>query len=255
LVKKFVALYDLHYGYERKNGHKVALHDPKAMDLALRFTTDFQPDVIILGGDILDCGAISHHNKNKPGRTEGLRILSDGQECARTFIEPLNRIEGAKKVYITGNHEDWLQDLVDEQPALEGLVSLQSLLPLNDWTVIPQGEHFNLGKLSFVHGDQLAGGEHVAKSAVITAERNIRFGHHHTYQVYTKSSFLDYKNAKNGIAVPCLCTRTPKYGEGKANRWQQGINYGYVWPDGTFADQVSLIVNGRMVADGRLYTA
>ncbi len=251
--KKFVALFDLHFGYERKSGHKVALHDQRAMKIALDFVKDFAPNTLILGGDILDCGSISHHNRNKPGRTEGMRILADAKECTQQFIEPLNSLYIPNKVYIIGNHEDWLNDFTDENPSVEGLLDINNLLPLEDYKIIPQGGNYDLGKLTFVHGDSYGGGDHVAKAAVIAAERSIRFGHHHTYQSYTKTSSLNIKLGRTGVAVPCLCTRDPKYGEGKPNRWVQGLNFGYVLPDGSFNDYVAIIVNGRMVVNGKVY--
>ena len=82
--KRFIATYDLHYGFERKGGHKVALHDAKAWEAVLQFGRDFKPDTWIMGGDMLDCGVISHHNKGKPGRTEGLRLVSDAAEGRET---------------------------------------------------------------------------------------------------------------------------------------------------------------------------
>lgn len=254
-MNRFIATYDLHFGWERKNGHKVALHDLKAWNAVLKFAADFKPDTWIHGGDMLDCGAISHHNKSKPGRTEGLRLLADAEEGRKVFIDPVERIVGTKGalIYITGNHEDWLNDLTDEMPQLEGIVDLGTLLHLDKWRLIPQGGHYNLGKLTFVHGDQLSGGEHVAKAAVIAWERNIRFGHHHTVQLYTKTSPVAYKNAKTGMAIGCLCTKDPKYGEGKANRWGQGFLWGYVREGGYFNDYHSTIVEGSFTANGITY--
>ena len=256
-VKKFVYLVDLHYGYERKSGHKLALHDPRAMDLALQFVSDFKPDTLILGGDILDCGAVSHHNQGKPGRTEGMRIIADAKDCAREFIDPLNHSAYIPtKVYIIGNHEGWLTDAMEEQPQYEGMLDIDVLLPLGGWTIIPRGSHYNLGKMTFMHGDQLSGGEHVAKQAVTTFERSVRFGHFHTYQAFTKTTPIDNKLGKTGVCVPCLCKKDMAYAKGKPNRWVQGINFGYVFADGTYSDQVSLITNGRLVGpDGKVYKA
>ena len=136
------------------------------------------------------------------------------------------------------------------------MFDIRKLLSLDStWQVIPQGKGFNLGKLTFIHGDQISGGEHCAKAAVTTWERNVRFGHHHTYQVYTKTSALDIKLGRTGVAVPCLCTKDPKYGEGKANRWQQGFNFGYLLEDGTFRDYVALIIDGKAVVEGKVYRA
>jgi metallophosphoesterase superfamily enzyme len=254
-MRKFVFLTDLHFGFERASGHKSPLHDMKAIKTALDFVRDFQPDVLVIGGDFLDAGCLSHHNKNKPGRTEGMRILADAKELREKVIMPLElAAPNAKLVWIVGNHEQWLADFQDDFPALEGMLDLKALMKLGDrWEIVPQGGYYNLGKLTFIHGDTVSGGEHVAKSAVISYERSVLMGHHHTYQAYSKVSALDYKNAKVGVSVPCLCGRTPHYGKGRPNRWQQGFAWGYVHADGGFSHFVSLIINGKTVADGKVY--
>jgi hypothetical protein len=249
MPNKFIATFDLHFGFERKGGHKVPLHDMKAWNVVMEFAKDFKPDTWIHGGDMLDCGVISHHNKSKPGNVEGLRLLADAEEGYDTFIKP---IQAKNKVYMIGNHEDWLNDLIIETPALEGIIDIKKLLSLDDWKLVDQGGVYNLGKLSFLHGDTVKGGEHVAKAAVINYERNVRFGHHHTAQLYTKTSPIEYKNAKTGMAVGCLCTKSPKYGESKPNRWTQGFLFGYVG-EGMFNDYMAVIVDGRAFINGKLY--
>lgn len=252
-MEKFIALYDVHYGYERRGGHKTALHDLKALKVALDFAKDFKPDHVILGGDILDCGAISHHNHGKPGAVEGFRLLGDAKELRTTLIDPLEKLGAKSLTYITGNHEKWLDDLVERVPALEGIVDVNAVLHLDKWKVVPQGGLHKLGKLVFIHGDQVRGGEHSAKCATVAYESNVRFGHHHTYQVYTKTSAVE-ANGHTGIAVPCLCKKNPKYGGGAPNRWMQGFLWGYVGgPENMFNDYVTVIVNGKATINGKLY--
>lgn len=255
-MDKFIALFDSHWGYERRNGHKLALHDEKAIQTALKFAADFKPNHVILGGDILDCGSISHHNHGKPGAVEGLKLLADAKELRSQVITPLEALKPKTLTYIIGNHEDWLTDLVDQIPALEGIVDVKSMLKLGDkWNIIPQGESHKLGKLIFVHGDQIKGGEHSAKAATAAYEANVRFGHHHTYQVYTKTSAVD-ANGHTGISVPCLCRKNPKYNEGSPNRWMQGFLWGYVnGPEGRFNDYVSVIINGTTIINGKVYSS
>lgn len=251
-MKTFIATFDLHYGFERKGGHKVPLHDEKAWNAVVKFAQDFRPDTWILGGDFLDCGSISHHNKNKPGQTEGFKLAQDAEAGKELFINPV--VDNSDKhVYMVGNHERWLLDLVDERPALEGILEVENLLDLDGWQIIPQGGALDLGKLTFIHGDTISGGEHVAKAAVINYERSIRFGHFHTYQTYTKTSPQNYKNAKTGIAVPCLCTKTPGYGAGKPNKWVQGFNFGYIHDNGFFNDYVATIIDGKFTVNGKTY--
>jgi metallophosphoesterase superfamily enzyme len=233
-MQKFVALYDLHWGYERKAGHKVPLHDAKALKVALDFTKDFKPDHVILGGDILDCGSISHHNHGKPGAVEGFRLLSDAKELQKAVIQPIEALKPKSLTYITGNHEDWLTDLVEQIPALEGIIGVEATLGLDKkWKVVPVGGAHRLGKLVFVHGDQIKGGVHSAKYAVEAYHKNIYFGHHHTHQAYTRVSSLE-QNGHTGTAVPCLCKKNPNYGGGSPNRWMQGFLYGYINDDQTF---------------------
>lgn len=253
-MTKFIAAWDMHFGYERRGGHKVALHDIKAINALLKFAADFKPDTFILGGDIMDCGAISHHNHGKPGATEGLRLLGDMQECAAQVIKPIEALKPKQMVFIKGNHCAWLDQLIEQQPTLEGIIDLEKLLGLQKWKLIEQGGQFDLGKLTFLHGDTISGGEHVAKAAVINYERSVRFGHYHTHAIYTKNSPIDYKNAKTGMAVGCLCKKAPGYGKGKPNRWQQGFLVGFVQPGGTFNDYHVNIIDGQFTApNGKVY--
>lgn len=254
-MERFIATFDLHFGSERRAGHKIPLHDPKAWAAVMKFAQDFKPHKWIHGGDMLDCGAVSHHNHGKPGRTEGLRLLADANEGHDLFIKPVeDLVKGdGNLIYIVGNHEDWLTDLVDDMPSLEGIVNVETILKLDKWKVVPQGGQYDYGKLRFVHGDTIKGGENVAKAAVINHERNIRFGHHHTYQTFTKTSPSDDKLGKTGIAVPCLCHKNPRYNEGRPNRWMQGFLYGYMHDGGMFSDYVVTVIDGKFVVNGKLY--
>ena len=203
-MQKFILLTDLHYGYERRNGHKVALHDLKALKVALDFAKDFKPDHVILGGDMLDCGCISHHNHGKPGAIEGLKLLGDAKELREALIKPVEALKPKSLTYITGNHEDWLNDLQEMIPALEGIIDVKSMLKLDEkWKIVPVGEAHRLGKLVFVHGDQIKGGVHSAKYAVEAFHKNIYFGHHHTHQAYTRVSSLEQTAIPEPLCPVC----------------------------------------------------
>jgi hypothetical protein len=253
-IIKFVAGFDVHYGYERKNRHKTPLHDWQALEPFLRFVEDFKPDVFIAGGDWLDCGAVSHHNHNKPGKTEGLRIADDAKEL-RSLV--LDRIEAAspKRIYLKANHEAWLDDISEAIPGLEGLLDVEKLLGLDKWSVVQQGDYFKLGKLVFIHGDQIRASEYAAKNAVLAYEQNIRMGHLHTLQVYTKTSAMHIEQGRTGMVVPCLCSKRPSYLNESPNKWLQGFLYGYMQQDGNFNDYPVIITKGQCVVNGKQYSA
>lgn len=254
-MEKFIALFDVHWGYERDSSrHKVPLHDEKAVKVALEFAKDFKPDHIILGGDILDCGSISHHRRGSVGQLEGLRLLAEAKECREKLIAPLEALNPkGNMVYHIGNHEDWLQDVTDELPALEGIVDIGALLKLDKWKIIPQGKASRLGKLTFIHGDQIKGGQNPALYAVTAYEKNVRFGHFHTYQVATKTTPID-ATGHTGVAVPCLSKKGHNYGQGAPNKWMQGFLYGYL-DNKTFNDYVPVIIDGKATINGKVYSA
>lgn len=254
--RRFIGIWDLHWGYELRHGHKRTLHDQAAFEAVLAFAQDFKPHDLILGGDILDCGMISHHTKHRPRQRESFRLLRDAEECKRQVIQPLQKalVRDGTAQFIQGNHEAWIDDLIDVEPGLEGVLTMEKLLGLETFDkVILQGGATKLGKLWFAHGDTVRSGEHVAKAAVSYYDRNIRIGHHHSFQAFTTTSAVDAELPKSGMAVPCLCRKDPAYGEGRPNRWAQGFLWGYIFDDGSFCDYVSIITRGRFHALGKTY--
>lgn len=252
-MKRFVALFDVHYGKERRGGRLVEVHDPRALDAVLAFLSDFKPHSIILGGDFIDCGAVSHHHRGRPRLTEGLRLLEDFRSARTHILDPLEAAGASQLIYHIGNHEAWVDRLVDEYPGLEGVIDVASGLRLDDWKVVPQGGFSKLGKLHFIHGDQLRGGDNPAKYAVNAFERSVRFGHFHRASLHSKINALDISDVRTGMGVPGLCRRNPGYGRGAPNGWSLGFLWGYVHPDGSFNDYLTHIVKNRFFANGKVY--
>src|SRR5688500_1335032 len=114
-MEKFVFLTDAHCGHERDGSrHKVPLHDQRALSVAMQFVGHVKRDRVILGGDMLECGSISHHRRGQAGNLVGLRLLAEAKELRETIIRPLEKLVKGRLVYHIGNHEDWLSDLVVE---------------------------------------------------------------------------------------------------------------------------------------------
>jgi predicted phosphodiesterase len=245
---------DSHWGYEIKAGKKRPLHDPKAHEILLQIAHDWRPNVVIMGGDGLDCGAASHWNSNKPRLTEGLRLEKDAEDY-RAVLTGLACLDPKEKHYIMGNHEDWVTQFVDANPAVEGLVSIEQMLHLEEdgWQVHPQGSVINVGKLYFMHGDTVRSSTYPARYAVDTYGRSICFGHFHSPQSYTKVSALDSSDVHTGRSVGCLCRKDPGYGRGSPNRWAQGFLLFERAHDGFFQTYEINITEGKAIWNGRRY--
>jgi hypothetical protein len=252
---RFVAAFDAHWGYEIAGGKKQPMHNRPAIDAMLQFTQDYKPHAFVLGGDQLDLGAISHHNERKKVSVEGLRIQQDIDEMSANLMAPVEDMGVVDTFWMLGNHEEWLNQLTDQNPGLADTLTFEKLLNLSDrgWKEVPQGGHVDLGKLRFVHGDVLGGGDAVAKAAIIEHGKSIAFGHFHTHQEYTKHSPVDSKDVHIGIACPALANRGPAYGKRRANKWVNGFLYGAIFPDGTFNHQVIHITDGRFFCNGKVY--
>jgi hypothetical protein len=253
---RYVNLFDAHFGHELKGGHRKPLHDQHAIDATLAFCSDFKPTHLTFGGDMLDCGVISHWRTDKHRQVEGVRLLKEAFECQEKLLEPAAATiaSGGVLRYHVGNHEQWLEDYVDANPQLEGLVELDALLGLthSGWQLIPLGGASKIGKLYIVHGDQIGGGIHVAKKALDIYQRNIHFGHFHPASTHTAVAPLDAE-PKQGMAVPGLCKRNPGYSKDGPNRWVQGFEYGFVEANGNFHARVVIMIDGRFYAEGKLY--
>jgi hypothetical protein len=249
---------DSHYGFENAGGKKRAIHDVKAHEVMLQIASDWGPTHVICGGDGLDCGAVSHHRqKEGPRSTEGLRLADDADRYFEDIIKPLSGGKKGTRHYILGNHERWLEDVIDQVPGLEGAVSIDSLLGLsnNGWEVHPLGSALTLtGKLYYLHGDQIKGGQWPSKWAVEAYQRSVMFGHFHTSQRFTKHNALDATDIHRGFAVGCLCRRDPSYGRGAPNRWSQSIALIEEDPkSGFFQVSEVEIINGKAIFNGKVY--
>lgn len=254
---RFIFSPDKHVGWENAGGgRKRELHHLKALTAMFEFARDFKPHGWIEGGDQLDLGAISHWNANKKLSVEGLRLHKDIEEYEQEVLGPIDELNPVDKVWMIGNHEGWVDELVDLHPALEQTLNLDNQLGLseNGWRVVPQGGMVELGKLTFIHGDTIkGGGENVAKTAVVNYESSIRMGHFHTHLVYTKHNPVDSDTVRTGVVVPGMTHRNHRYSRSAPNKHLVGFNYGYIFPDGTFSDDTVIVTGGRFARNGRVY--
>ena len=259
-----MGLWDAHTGYDRiyRKGKYVLqpAHNEAAINAAISFIKDYDPDLVILGGDMVNCASISHHNRGRARYKEGMRLKEEMDLCAKLILDPIQQIvrPRTKLVWHHGNHEKWVDDHVQEFPELEGLLSLAEYLKLEErgYEVKDYGEAYQIGgrngKVWTMHGENTKGANH-AKSTVSEFHRNMRYGHHHTYQVATEISPMDVKDFHTAISVPCLANRNPGYAQNKPNRHIHGLLYGESLGSGAFQDSVIVMVDSKFILNGRVY--
>jgi predicted phosphodiesterase len=213
---------------------------------------------VALLGDNMNCENISRHTKGKPRlRTRG-GIARDFARFNKDILLEIEKriMPGTEKVFFLGNHEDWLEQWLDENPEFEGMVSFDRCLGLTKrgWEVIKQGGHRQIGKAFLVHGDQVGSGMHVAKKLVDNFCATAIMGHVHTASSYTKVSQVKSKDKWIGYTLPTLGTVSPKYAKGRPNAFVQGLGIAEVWKNDFINVYTPIILSGKFSFAGDIYS-
>lgn len=235
-------------------------HDPKAFRAAISFISKNKAKVkgVVLLGDNMDCVNFSRHTKGKPRlRTRG----GIARDFTRFNNEILKVIEdavapGTKKIFFLGNHEDWLEQWLDENPEFEGVVSFDKCLGLSKrgWEVIQQGQTRRVGKAYLLHGDAIGSGMNVAKKLVDNFCATAIMGHVHTASMHTKVSQAKAKDKWAGYTLPTLGTVSPKYAKGRPNAFVQGFGIVEKWPNDFINVYIVITIDGKFSFGGELYS-
>lgn len=241
-IKRGVALFDIHYPE----------HNIKCLNIVFEFLKDFKPHYVVLGGDQLDFGCISHHNKGKVRLTENARLKRDYRGFQTDIIDKLNKYTSSRceKYFMIGNHEYWIDRLLDDNPQLEGLVEIENNLDLKGYKIIPFNSSLSIGEINFIHG--IWASKYHAEKNIRIYNKNIFSGHVHTNQVFTVVSPIN-NLPRQGVSVGCLCNKNMQYMYKKPSAWINQFMYWYELEDGTFRYYLATILNGIAIINGKVY--
>ncbi len=226
----------------------------------LNFLADFKPHVLLFGGDQLHLDCISHWNLGKIRLVEGKRLVTD-YDGFNAFLDRADKIvdkSATTKVMLTGNHEAWIDDAIDENPqALEGVIEWPKNLHTDTrgYQVIPRRKVYKQGKMHFAHGDIREGYQpkFYADSIANLYRISIFFGHYHSAQSAIRTSPVD-SHSTIAQGVPCLCSTNPDWMKNKPSAFSNGFLVAEIHPDGLFNHQIIQISKGRFAYHGQLYS-
>ena len=209
----------------------IPFEDKEALRVFLNFLAEYQPDELVLNGNINDMGMFSTHPK--------LRELANSFASAREdrkkwfgIAELLRDILPDCKISYIGSqcHEGWLDQWVQASPVLVEdyeNYSIPGWLKLADFGIYYYPEVYDVmgnGELLITHGTVARGKGGSSAYATMEMEgTSIIQGHtHRLSQVYKTTS----RGETVGIECGCLCQRTPWYhlkGRRLMMDWQQGF--------------------------------
>ncbi len=228
-------------------------HDKKAWPLMLKAARVLKPDRVIVLGDFGDCGSISHHAKDPT------RLLRFADELAniKEGLDDLESLKAKHYDFIQGNHEYWLERLLQEKaPELIGLDALSwpKLLDLKrrGWSYTAYRRHLKVGHIYFTHEAGSAGAD-AHRKARATFESNAVIGHTHRLGIHYSG---------NATGVSSVGAMFGWLGDVKqveyAHRvqalrdWHLGFGIAHVEPGGVAHLQAIPIINYRCVVEGKL---
>ena len=228
-------------------------HNQSVCKSIIKLMNDVKFDKFIIGGDFMDLGCVSHWNKNRHKTLEMKRLKSDyiiGNSLLDEFDKKLPK--NCDKYFCKGNHEKWADDLLEEMPALEGLVEPEYMLKLKErnYKVSQYNELIKFGRLYVTHG--IYAGVNPIKKHIDELKVNILFFHTHTLGMRLSSS-----PARNiafaGYNAGCACDLAPEYLKNRPNSWTHGFAIGYFYPNGFFDVQLIRIIQGKFVFANKVY--
>jgi len=235
------------------------LHDKKAFSCALKALEKLKPDTFIQLGDIGEWEAASFWRYKKVKRPPLEYQLAEldieiGQinKCLDRLDASLDKAGVTRKVITQGNHELWLDGLVQENPYLKGYTFKEAIKAKErGYEIIPAGKYFKLGKLSMYHGHHFNGVMHT-RNHLLRLGTNIMYGHHHDVQQYTLTQLGKTVNA---WSIGCLKDMRSEKNEwlgGRPTNWQHAFAIVDLDKSGNFLVTTVNIMNGKAMVDGEL---
>lgn len=208
----------------------IPFQDNDALGVFLDFLAEYQPDELVLNGNINDCTSFSSH----PRIRELANTLRDGkEERERWFhIAELLRLAlpNAKITYIGSLcHEGWINNWVQQSPILveDQRYTIPGWFELDRFGIDYVDEVYDPignGELLISHGTIARGKSGASAMGSLEMEgTSVIVGHtHRLAQVYKTTA----KDEVVGIESGCLCLRKPWYtlkGKRRMMDWQQGF--------------------------------
>lgn len=246
-IKWALLLPDLHHPYQNK----------KCLKAIFKWLREYGKKIhyLILTGDQMDFESISHWLKDKTRVLEGKRLIADYQKFDKDILTPLENYvrKDCQKIYLLGNHEDWVTQAIDRNPQGEGYWEINKNLHLKDrgWKIIHPNGYFNLGKLTIIHG--VYTNEFHAKKTVQAFCCSVAYGHTHDVQEYTQVTSLKIKDIHKAHSIGCLCDKNPDYMKNRPNKWVHAFMVVDLSPNGEFTEHTINIINGKFRWHGKLY--
>jgi hypothetical protein len=241
-----------------------SMMDRPAVDAFLADLRRWNPDEIVLNGDIVECGGFlaAHHTLGYVAQTS--YSYQDDISAANWFLDEVQKAAPKAVIhYLEGNHEDRVERWVVDQTMrhqrdsefLRELIAPNALLKLEQRGInfyrrsveyvpgLPPG-WIKLGKIFFVH--ELSGSKNAARDSVTRTAGNVVYAH--THREDSASVVLPGVGLVKAWNPGCLCQRQPLWRHSDPTGWSHGYAVQIVAKSGEFLHLNIPIWEGQSLA-------
>ena len=237
---------------------QIPYHDEKAMACVTKYVADKKPNILVQVGDFLDCKGLGKWVKGSPGQVEGRRLATEclvGRQYFETWRESC---PDADMFFLTGNHCDRINKLLDELPYMDGMIrTIEEGLGLDELNITcvkcyPDGEALHIGKLLVTHGNYH--GLNAARKHADEFGMSVAHGHNHQISIQTKNHYYP-DHVRAGFSLGTLSERRMDFVRGRPTPHQHGFGVGHLFPDGRFWLTLVTILAGEFISpEGKIYS-
>jgi len=242
---------DLHGSYRDENAVARVIADAKTL----------QPDEIILGGDMVDCGGFLAQHHTLGYVAELAYTYEEDLSHAAQFLDALAAVApNASIEYLEGNHEsrverwaitqalkskgdaEWLVRQVspEHQLGLKGRgIPYYRVSEYHDGLSIPGW--IKRDKIYITHAISFA--KHAAAQALAKTAGNVVFFHSHRADAFTTN--LVHGGTVSAWNPGCLCGSQPLYRHSNPSGWSQGYAVQFLAKSGNFLHLQVPIIEGE----------
>lgn len=235
--KRIGILSDIHFPY----------YDRVALEAAIKYLIDWNPDCLILNGDIIDCFHLSTFEKDKRQRSFKYEL-----DMLKNFFDQLRELFPTQRIiYKIGNHEErYEKQILANVPELIELeyFHFENVIKSNQFNIeVVKGKRVILvGKLNVIHGHELPRGMaapvNPARGFFLRTKASTIGGHHHQSSEHIENDLNG--NIIGAFSTGCLCELNPHYMP--INKWNHGFavveNFGH-----DYMVRNLKIINGRVL--------
>jgi hypothetical protein len=233
--------------------------DPGAEAVALKALQLIKPDAFYNLGDAGEWTSVSHwqwSRRKRPPLEYQIPLIETDVAAVNAGLDKwdcvLDKINCEERVFTCGNHDQWLNNFVEEYPYMDKYTPERAMrLQERGYEYHPYGEYVEVTPDLFTyHGGHRTSANHVRDH--LSLGKSLIYAHHHSAECAAGAT-LDGPILVWCMA--CICKLSKPFLKGKLTNWSHGFGVVTVHNDGAFQVEFVPIVGGVSNVWGRKVVA